>query len=106
MFTEFLSLFISSGWVRAVLYHDLGHENKHCFLKPLVNPSQRLSEKPHQPWVAVEKQCGTVVTSSLYLYGWVCFGFCILLKDNHFMLIDWEKCAHTLAQYSFRWKPV
>ncbi|KAL5473823.1 hypothetical protein EMCRGX_G028380 [Ephydatia muelleri] len=29
----------------------------------LVNSSQCLSEKPHQPWVAVEKQCGTVVTA-------------------------------------------
>ncbi|KAL5471620.1 hypothetical protein EMCRGX_G029757 [Ephydatia muelleri] len=43
--------YYQSGWVRAVFYHDLGHENKHCFLKALVNPSQRLSEKPHQPWV-------------------------------------------------------
>ena len=55
--------YLSNGWVRAVLYHGLGHENKHCFLKALVNPSLRLSEKPHQPWVAVEKQCGTVVTA-------------------------------------------
>ena len=47
-----------------------------------------------------------VVGSVLYYMAGNVFGFCIQLKDNHYFLIDWEKYAHTLAQYSLRWKPV
>ena len=91
-------LYLSSGWVCAVLYHGLGHGNKHCFLKALVNPSQHLSEKPHQPWIAVEKQCGTVVTATVRVW----LGMFWFLKDTHCLLIDWEKCAHMMLQYSLR----
>ena len=56
-------LVIHSGWVQTVYYHDLVYGNKNCVLKALVNPSQRLSEKPHEPWIAVDKLSGTVVTA-------------------------------------------
>ena len=56
-------LVIHSGWVQTVYYHDLGYGNKICVLNALVNPSQCLSEKPHEPWIAVDKWSGTVVTA-------------------------------------------
>ena len=56
-------LVIHSGWVQTVYYHDLGYGNKICVLNALVNPSQCLSEKPHEPWIAVDKLSGTVVTA-------------------------------------------
>ena len=50
-----------SGWVRTVYFYEL-EDRKHCFLKGQVNCSQRLTEKPHQPWVALEMATGTIVT--------------------------------------------
>ena len=52
-----------SQWLGTVYYHDLGYGNKNCVLKALVTPSQHLSEKPHEPWIAVDKLNGTVVTA-------------------------------------------
>ena len=51
-----------SGWVRTIFYHDLGTDNPNCVLKGTVNPSQRLSSKPHEAWVAVQKSSGIVTT--------------------------------------------
>lgn len=51
-----------SGWVRTVFYHDLGIDNSSCLLKAKVNPSQRSSDKPHEPWVAVTKKEGRIIT--------------------------------------------
>ena len=56
-------LYIHSGWLRTVYYHDFGYGNKNCLLKALVNPSQRTSEKPHLPWVAIEKSSGSILTA-------------------------------------------
>ena len=50
-----------SGWVQTVYFYEL-EDRKHCFLKGKVNCSQRLTEKPHQPRVAVEMATGTIVT--------------------------------------------
>ena len=54
-------LFMCSGWVQSVLYHDL-NDNKSCLMKAKVKSSQRLSDKPHEPWVAVEKESGRIIT--------------------------------------------
>ena len=56
-----LSFLYFSGWVRTVYFYAL-EDKKHCFLKGQVNCSQRLTEKPHHPWVAVEIATGTIVT--------------------------------------------
>ena len=48
-----------SGWVH-IVYYDPGLDYKNCILKSKVNPSQRLSEKPHEPWVGVEKTSGCI----------------------------------------------
>ena len=58
-----LLMFFYSGWVHTIYYHDLGSDYKNCILKSKVNPSQRLSEKPHEPWVAVDKTSGCIVTA-------------------------------------------
>ena len=47
----YLSVFLS-GLVRTVYYHEI---ERHCLLKAEVNLSQRLSDKPHEPWVAVKE---------------------------------------------------
>jgi len=52
-----------SGWVHTVYYHDMGDTNPHCLMKAKVNPSQKLSQQPHEPWVAVKKACGTIITT-------------------------------------------
>ena len=60
--TEFMLLYFAfiSGWVRTVLYHDIGNDN--CNLTAKVTPSQRVSEKPHEAWVALNKTTCAVVT--------------------------------------------
>lgn len=50
-----------SGWVHTVFYHNLGEDHQACLMKAKVNPSQKLSEKPHAPWVAVEKKDGSIL---------------------------------------------
>ena len=57
-------------------------------------PIQCLSEKHHQPWVAVEKQCGSLVTAHCTCMAGYVWGFCIQLKDNHYFLIV---CSHVGA---------
>ena len=47
-----------SGWVGTCYYHEINKE--FCLLKAAVRPSQRLSEKPHRPWVCVGKKDGSV----------------------------------------------
>jgi hypothetical protein len=41
-------------------------------LKAKVNPSQRLSEKPHEPWVAVEKKSGSLSQHTTFMAGKLC----------------------------------
>ena len=49
------------GWVHTVVYYG-SEDNVHYLLKAMVNPSQCLSDKPHNPWVAVDKETGTDIT--------------------------------------------
>ena len=56
--------FLFSGWVQTVEYHDLGPDFTSCLLNAKVKPSQRLSDKPHEPWVATwKKKSGMIITA-------------------------------------------
>ena len=48
-----------SGWVQTVYIYEHGLI---CLLKAKVKASQRLSDKLHEAWVAVEKSSGTIIT--------------------------------------------
>ena len=62
--------FLFSGWVQTVEYHDLGPDFTSCLLNAKVKPSQRLSDKPHEPWVATwKKKIRNDNYSSLLVYG-------------------------------------
>ena len=47
--------FVKSGWVDTIVLYRPNNVPLVCLLKTKVIPSQRLSEKPHLPWVAVKK---------------------------------------------------
>uniref|UniRef100_A0A3Q1EA30 YqaJ viral recombinase domain-containing protein n=1 Tax=Acanthochromis polyacanthus TaxID=80966 RepID=A0A3Q1EA30_9TELE len=50
--------YVKSGHMLPIFYYGL--DSLYCFLKTKVIPSQRLCDKPHQPWVCVKKSEGTV----------------------------------------------
>ena len=50
---------IISGWVQAVYIYEHGLI---CLMKSKVKASQRLNDKPHEAWIAVEKASGTVLS--------------------------------------------
>ncbi|KAH3822281.1 uncharacterized protein LOC127881093 [Dreissena polymorpha] len=52
--------FVISGHVQVVEYHNIGDNVPFCALRAKVIPSQRVSEKPHQPWVYLDKQSSAV----------------------------------------------
>lgn len=51
-----------SGWVQTVFHCSVESNKDVCLLKAKVKPSQRLSNSPHDAWVAVEKKSGQVLT--------------------------------------------
>ncbi|XP_033747958.1 uncharacterized protein LOC117332976 [Pecten maximus] len=52
--------YVQSGHVQEVYYHPLDDRNLFCFLKAKVVPSQRVNDKPHQPWICVNKDSGNI----------------------------------------------
>lgn len=48
-------------FVETVWFNPIQANSPACLLKARVKPSQRVSEKPHEAWVAVSKQMGTVL---------------------------------------------
>ncbi|XP_046557794.1 uncharacterized protein LOC124266993 [Haliotis rubra] len=52
--------YVESGHVYPIFYNAIDDQSPYCFLKTKVIPSQRLRDKPHQPWVCVKKSEGTV----------------------------------------------
>ena len=48
------------GHVKEVSYHLVTDRCPYCLLKAQVIPSQRLREKPHEVWVCLKKQDGSV----------------------------------------------
>lgn len=73
----------SSGWVQTVYWHSLGTR---CLLKAKVKPSQRLSDSPHEAWVALEKS-GSIITAH-----------CTCMAATSFFsstssCTGWEKCV-------------
>lgn len=47
-------------FVETVYYNNVEADSPVCVLKARVKPSQRVSDKPHEPWVAVYKESGAV----------------------------------------------
>ncbi|KAL3855785.1 hypothetical protein ACJMK2_014985 [Sinanodonta woodiana] len=54
--------YIVSGHVKEVLYHCSEEDIPVCFLSAKVTPSQRIKEKPHNPWV-----CLRYIQSSVHI---------------------------------------
>ena len=70
--------YFTCGWVKEVFYHPISENSAYCLLKCRVTPSQRISAKPYQVWVVIEKDTagkpGGTITSAYYtctagLYG-------------------------------------
>ena len=53
--------YFTSGWVGTCFIHDI--DRVFSVLKALVRPSQRLSNPPHHPWVAVKRKDGSICTA-------------------------------------------
>ena len=47
--------YFTCKWVKEVFYHVISDKSPYCILKCRVTPSQRISSKPYQVWVIVEK---------------------------------------------------
>ncbi|XP_036002672.1 uncharacterized protein LOC118565784 [Fundulus heteroclitus] len=52
--------YVLSGHVQEVLSHQIDPSCPYIALKTKVTPSQRIRDKPHEPWVYLEKSSGTV----------------------------------------------
>ncbi|CAC5369625.1 unnamed protein product [Mytilus coruscus] len=52
--------YVVSGHVRVVLSHQISNDCPYVALSSKVTPSQRARDKPHEPWVYLEKKTGTV----------------------------------------------
>ena len=48
-----------SDWVGTCYYHKIT-DSEFCVIKAAVRPSQRLSEKPHRPWVGLRQKDGSI----------------------------------------------
>ena len=48
-----------SDWVGTYYYHKIT-DSEFCVIKAAVRPSQRLSEKPHRPWVGLRQKDGSI----------------------------------------------
>ena len=51
-----------SGWVRTIFHYDIP-ATKFVIMKANVNPSQRLNDKPHTPWVAINRVTTSVMNA-------------------------------------------
>ena len=60
--------YFTCGWVKEVFYHPISENSAYCLLKCRVTPSQRISAKPYQVWVVIEKDTagkpGATITSA------------------------------------------
>lgn len=52
--------FFISGHVKLVWYHSITDDVPFCFVKAKVIPSQRINDKPHDPWVCLDKKDASV----------------------------------------------
>ncbi|KAH3701809.1 hypothetical protein DPMN_076805 [Dreissena polymorpha] len=48
---------------RLVQYYLFGEDSPICFLKTKVAPSRRANDKPHEPWVSIDKVKGGVISA-------------------------------------------
>lgn len=51
------------NFVETVFYNNVLLDCPVCILKASVKPSQRVNTRPHEPWVAVKKESGTIWTA-------------------------------------------
>ena len=51
-----------SGWVRTIFHYDVP-ATKFVIMKANVNPSQRLNDEPHTPWVAINRESISVMNA-------------------------------------------
>ena len=47
--------YFTVGWVKELFYHHISENSPYCTLKRKVTPSQRVSTKPYNVWVIIEK---------------------------------------------------
>jgi hypothetical protein len=58
--------YVQIGHVHEVVYHSIKYGCPFAFLNAEAIPSQRISQKPHHPWISVKKDAGTIY---MYLHG-------------------------------------
>ena len=58
-----------SDWVGTCYYHKINSE--FCVIKAAVRPSQRLSEKPHRPWVGLRQKDGSICATHCTCMIWL-----------------------------------
>ena len=54
--------FFHSGHVRTVYFYETSTSSRYAVLIAKVNPSQKSSSNPHEAWVIVKKEDGTIIT--------------------------------------------
>ena len=57
-----MMLYYCSGWVQTVLYTVVKSNTTVSLLKVKVKPLQRVSDVPHNPWVAVARTSEEIIT--------------------------------------------
>ena len=54
--------YLNSGWVQTVWFFIIP-DTGNCLLRAKVKPSQRLSDKPHEAWIALNKGNGDAINA-------------------------------------------
>ena len=52
--------YFSSDWLLEIEYHEISPDSSMCFLKARCTPSQKIRDIPHDAWVLIEKETGTI----------------------------------------------
>ena len=58
----YYNCYLNSGWVQTVWFFIIP-DTGNCLLRAKVKPSQRLSDKPHEAWIALNKGNGDIINA-------------------------------------------
>lgn len=55
--------YFASSFLFEILYHPISATSANCFLKANCRPSYAVNDEPHDVWVCVRKQTGTILSA-------------------------------------------
>ena len=55
--------YFSSNWQLDILFHPIEDGFPYCFLKSKCIPSQRINNVPHDTWVLINKETGSIISA-------------------------------------------